>query len=655
MKLVVMVSVLMSTLASALADVASGDFTNGDFENAKKPSAGWSLPGKGWRIAKGEGRKGSFGLVWENADPTYYAFPICRIPLEPGGVYRFGAWVKVDGDGQKLKPAVSLDWSSADGKWLGASYAHPIVSNEPGTEGWVRYEGVSRPLPATAARGNVLCYLPRGSVGKVRFDDFILIPQAARPVEFLQCSAYHNAFCDDDGLIRFAAALHVNTVKTPLETLKAVFTLKQADGCVSDRLATVFDAEQAEVSIAATDFALGTQDVVFRIVDRDGKALGEIRRKITKTVQPVKRRVSIDRFKRVLLDGKPFFPFGMYTGRMSDDDLLRWKEAGFNFAMQYGAISRSDLDRWQSVGTYAATDVRSLIHGYNYSAKSKYRTPEESQAAFRKKFQEIGDHPALLAWYLVDEAPLEFVPNITMANEFLHEIDPDHPTYTVTDKPWDARSLLPCYDVIGMDPYPIGNHGGRTRLSICSGWAEDTRKGMFDFRAMWHVPQAFNWGWYRPDEVGKTPNLRFPTRGELANMTWQGIAAGANGICAYSFRAIQRNLKGAEYDAAWGSVCSVTKEVRSQEDVLLSVGSPIVIGDVPKELVVRTYDHDGKAWALVVNRTDETVRARLRLPRPFASMKVVCGDGVKLAGDVLEVDFERLGYALVALQPSSEM
>ena len=123
------------------------------------------------------------------------------------------------------------------------------------------------------------------------------------------------------------------------------------------------------------------------------------------------------------------------------------------------------------------------------------------------------------------------VQNVASVNDLLEEIDPDHPTWAVTDKPKHARALLPCYDVIGMDPYPVGNKGWRNDIGICSGWPREAREGMFDMRPMWQVPQVFNWAWYRKGDNDPPPDLRMPTRQEIANMCWQGVAAGANGLC----------------------------------------------------------------------------------------------------------------------------
>ena len=65
---------------------------------------GWQIPNALWRIEDGAGRKGSKCLVYENNDTKRYLFPRHPLALDAGGIYRYGAWVKVDarpGDGRR--------------------------------------------------------------------------------------------------------------------------------------------------------------------------------------------------------------------------------------------------------------------------------------------------------------------------------------------------------------------------------------------------------------------------------------------------------------------------------------------------------------------------------------------------------------------------
>ena len=620
---------------------------NGSFEMA--PSGkGWRLP-KAWSVVSGAGRNGSKAVVWDNDDQKHYTFPFQQLKAYPGARFRIHGWVKVErGEIGQLNPHIEVDWCDAKGTWMGASGAHRVVDNDPNTQGWSRYEGCFT-FPKGAATAKFLFYLPRGKTGRVLFDDMALEQIPDEPLVYLQCAAYRNSFTPADGDIRFAAMLRLNTVANGLSDYACEAVFKDVKGTEVICPVTDFDEERALFALNAKELAVGRQEIVFRLRLK-GRVVAEAKRTVTCTVQPIPRRISVGTDGRVRLDGRRFFPLGMYTNRrMTSEDFELWAQAPLNFTTMYGGVDCATLDRFAKTGTYVCADVRGLIYGYNYSAVSAFKSFEESKAAFRKKVAEIAAHPNFFGWYLVDEVPLDQVPFVTAANELLQEIDPDHPTYAVTDKPHHIRELLPTFDAVGMDPYPIG--GWKRDLTIASGWAEQCREAMFDFRPMWHVPQMFNWHWYAKGDANDYKSTAvLPTRREMANMAWQAIAAGANGICAYSFGSMRKNASKAEQAKFWPDICNILREIKSMESVLLGDDAALPIKDLPKTLVARAYRLDGVDYLLIVNRTFENVVATLDLPKGVCtSLETRCGEGVYLDGDQLKVIFDGLGYAFLKL------
>jgi len=640
--------VFVVLVASVFAEAGS-KIVGGDFETVSADRL-WNIP-KAWSAVSGAGRKGSRAIVWDNADPKHYAFPFQRFAAEPGSRFRFSGWVRAErGELGELEPQISIDWTDAQDKWLGEARARRVVDNDPNTRGWSRYEGVVT-FPAGAAMAKFLIYMPRGKTGRVLFDDMTLEQVSDEPLVYLQCGAYRNAFTAADGDIRFAAMLRLNVIRNRLSDYACEVSFKDASGATAVRPVTDFDAERAIFSIPAAEFALGRQEVSFRI-SLKGKPVAETKRAVTRTADPIRRRISIDRCRRVVIDGRRFFPLGLYTHRrMTAEDFEVWAEAPLNFTVMYGELDRATVDRFAKTGTYVCADVRSLIYGYNYFSVSAFKNFSESRVAFEKKVSELATRPNFFGWYLIDEVPLDQAPFVTAANELLQEIDPDHPTYAVTDKPHHVRELLPTYDAVGMDPYPIG--GWSRHLTIASGWAERCREAMFDFRPMWHVPQMFNWYWVRdPAVVDYKTTANLPTRREMANMAWQGIAAGANGICGYGFHEIRnaRRCGKAERDKFWPDVCRVMREIKSMEDVLLADDIALPVANLPKTLVARAYRFEGADYLLIANRTFDNVAATLDLPKgAYSSLEMKCGEGVYLDGDRLKVILDGLGYAFMRL------
>ena len=96
-------------------------------------------------------------------------------------------------------------------------------------------------------------------------------------------------------------------------------------------------------------------------------------------------------------------------------------------------------------------------------------------------------------------------------------------------------------------------------------------------------------------------------------MTYQGIAAGANGLFDFCLSSDPTTERGREFAANWGNVCDVAAEVKSNAGLILSDPGPAV-ASAPKEVVVRTWRTDsGEVKALVVNRTRQPARGEVRL------------------------------------------
>ncbi|MBQ3344652.1 MAG: hypothetical protein IJG84_22370 [Kiritimatiellae bacterium] len=630
------------------APAAAISLKNGDFDH-EQSGREWSMP-KAWAIEHGVGRAGTAALVWENGDPKYYAFPSQRIKVVPGNIFRFGGWAKVE-RGKIRKPRIMLEYFDANGKWIDNVSAAEVVDNLPDKKGWVRYEGKAI-IPRGAAFANFSAVVVRGCTGRVLFDDFTLEKLPEAPLVYLQSSAHRDTFAAEDGEIMFVAMLRLNLVENALSDYSCEYGYVNAAGERVAARVSDFDGDAARFSIPAAEMAMGRQDVRFRLRCR-GETAGKLKLAVTRVEKPPVRRFGIDRCGRATIAGKKFFPLGMYTNwEMTEADIRRWKEAPFNYTTHYCRLTREDLDRFAAAGTYVVTDVRHLVLGYDHMARGT-ATIEESRAGFERYLSGLASHPAFMGWYLVDEAPVNQIPGVIRTNELLHEIAPDYLSYFVTDKPQTIRDAMPAADVFGVDPYPVGGH--ITDIALCSKWAEMCREGTFGFRPMWHVPQYFDWNWY-PESKNRPGPVYCPTREEMANMTWQGIAAGANGICGYTFSAFQERgerehpERKEECDRLWKDICAVAREVKSTERVLLGEDVNVAFKGLPDNLVTRAYRLDGEDYLLLVNRTRNSVAAELSPERGGCkSLSVLCGAGVEPYGGRLRVSLPGLGYAFVRL------
>ena len=567
-------------------------------------TAGWRIPGALWRIEEGEGRNGSKCLVWENGDPKRYLFPRHQLALEAGGIYRFGAWVKVDsradGGKRQSQPKVSLDYSNAEGKWIGADYAKPV--GKPDAEGWVRYEGMTRPLHSATVRGNLFGFMPRGATGRVRFDDFFFSYEGVRHVDAVVSSVYRDTA--SEGSVSFIATLFANPAKTPIETLSAMFVYRNADGAETEVPADTLDAEHATIKLDVARLAAGSHPVTFVLhTKNDGREVGRATCSFTRAAVP--RRVAFDRFGRTLVDSKPFFPLGMYARDVTPDVLALYTNGTpYNCIMPYHMPSNEMLDACRKAGLMVVCSVKDFVYGV-HTDHERFPSREASFAHIAGMVRAAKDHPATLAWYTNDESPPRQVDTLRDLARMIHALDPDHPVWHVTNEPRKIGPFLGAYDVIGMDPYPVGREGALGDIGKASECVRAVRENAFGTVPVWHVPQAFNWAWdaHRP----RSKLYRYPTEEELVSMTWQPIAAGANGLFYYAFHRICLATTGAERAEYLRRAAVAAEEVKAKIPLILSDPGPKV-ESVPQGMVCRTWTPaPGRVTLLAANATRNPV------------------------------------------------
>ena len=618
----------------------------------REGSKGWSLPKQGWKAVAGEGMDhGEGALVWENSDPNFYAFPVQHFEARPGVAYRFRVLVREDSlEGNRLE--TGLEWSSTAGKWLGGSYGWPVYDNDVSIkDGWVKYEITTGPMPADVGRCGVFCAVKKGATGRVRFSRFSVEPDVQEPVAFFVSSAFRDEAAEDR--VGFFAGLHVNVIDHPFKDHAAEIRFMDAKGHEAVRKPETFTVDRAVFNLKAEDLAPGAQDVRFRLLAK-GKEIATATRRFTRLEKSVTRHIAFDSARRVLIDGKPVFLLGMYGAPNDPAGLDQYLEAPFNFTTLYGLSDRRRLDPYAERGIYVANDVRMLIDGYDARFKGvPQKTREQSRAAIKAKVDEIGDHPALLFWYLTDEVPYNLISNVAAANDSFHAFDAEHPTFSVQNNPKEAEWYLPCCDVLATDCYPIGNHG--RPISAVGGWVRQADDLMGGFRPCLQVPQAINWAWYFKGKDLEQPDLRFPRREELANMCWQSIAAGANGLCLYAFNSMKTwATKPPEtFEACWARVVDVAKELRRLERVILSDPSDLKPKALPPETFFRAWTDGTREMALFVNATRRPLTANLAFSRKFAASAAALGPAPKLATDGRSVALELppLGVTVFSLRP----
>ena len=602
---------------------------------------GWALPPKGYSVESGCGMNGTRALVFDSSKGGM-AFVEQWVNVKPGMKLLLSCKVRTEGlvgcEPRNQGAAIGLAWFSMDGRRLGGADLWGPLGDTDWKELSRRYSGFG----AEAAKAKVRIFVDRPKSGRAYFDDVRLVEVMPMPVDGMASSAYRDIAAE--GRVTFAAGVNPASAGVQEKDVVGMFVFGGTE-CSADSLA----GGAARIAIDVKKLPMGQSDVVFRLLSKvDGRILGAATNRFTRVARMPKRAVWFDSAKRAIVDGKPFFPLGMYCSTIGDKFFSVYTNSPFNCAMPYWPPDKRNLDCAQAAGIKMMYSVKDCWGGTknDFYVRNGVKTDEDARAYVLRKVKELKGHPALLAWYVNDEADIKLMPKFTKRYRDIAAADPDHPAFGVFYQFADARGYMPAHDVTGIDPYPVPK-------DAISRVLDETRvfaKGTFGLMPAWHVTQAFDWTLYG----GK--DARPPTEDEMRNMTWQAIAGGANGIIYYAYHELQKNGKKKPFAESWGECCRVGEEVKRMTPVLLSDPGDFAVGGAPEHLGWRAWRIKNKVALLLVNATREKMEARLSIPSGVVLRSRVFGRGeAKQGGDgQLDVSFGPLDVLVVSFVRQDE-
>lgn len=327
-----------------------------------------------------------------------------------------------------------------------------------------------------------------------------------------------------------------------------------------------------------------------------------------------------------LIDGKPFFPIGIYAvckrefnGMDFDRAFAGLKEAGFNFAHTYGNSYDPE---------FLAAAKR---HGFRLWVES--RMPD-------RKLLDIGRwNPSIIAWYLGDDtsghqSPQELGDN----NAAVKAVDPTR--LTCQADPIASDRFVSNYagyvrgtDVFMPEIYPVRNElGDETDKTCVAVTIRDMQRAAADVRnfgeanrayGCWPILQYFKgWGGWK----------HFPTKEQLFATSWAAIIHGAHGITWYTYGGFTDEKRGKYNEGItstperWKNISELATKIRDLSPVLVE-RTP---GEQPKVTIASgpakdplganpsvtalLKRHDGKDYLFAVNASTEPVTADIALP-----------------------------------------
>ncbi len=335
----------------------------------------------------------------------------------------------------------------------------------------------------------------------------------------------------------------------------------------------------------------------------------------------------------------------MYWGGVKPEELDIYAQSAFNCLMPYAEPSKDMLDLAQARGLKIIACVKNAYFGTDASVPA-IKSQDDELPYVKSQVEALRDHPALLAWYINDELPLDMLDRLSAHRQWIADLDPNHPAWVVLYQVDQVREYLPSYDVIGTDPYPIPQRPAAT----AGEYARKMTAALCGSRAMWQVPQVFNWGNYQKDEATKA-KFRAPSLEEMRSMAWQSIAEGATGLVFYSWFDLHRD-PATPFDEQWAKVKTVAQEIKELTPVLLSIETPPKIAvEAAPWLNSLVKQLDGVTHVVLVNNGPDPQTARFAMASAPESV-TDCANGKPIAtvGDNAGVELAMEPLAVRVLQ-----
>ena len=324
-----------------------------------------------------------------------------------------------------------------------------------------------------------------------------------------------------------------------------------------------------------------------------------------------------------LVNGKPFFPIGIYG--VSPFEFNAW-----------------NLDR--AVGDLKAVGFN-LMHSYTHGRK------EEFQSAVRKHgllswtyafgaakgdawlVEKAQTDPSILAWYTGDDTSMHIKPSELLdRDEAVHMLDGSRLSCQADVTGGDQ--LKSCYqpyvafsDVFLPELYHVLSANPASDRPCVARVIRDMEKAKDDIakynggkpRALWPILQIFHGGrlWHR-----------FPTDDEIYGMSFAALIHGGNGITWFHYAGQIDREHGRRYSGAfqsqetWAVMTNLSMRIASLSPVLLErtprqpVAPEILNGEKTDHygrpsVSVLVKNHQGAIYVLAVNASSEKVRARI--------------------------------------------
>ena len=550
---------------------------NGDFEaDVKGWHAGWNSPPGLFTHAPTGGRNNGGCVAVSNNDAHVAVLVAQSVQVTPGKTYKFSAWIKTDitkmaGDAGAM---MFLEWNGKKG-WIGGAWSKGFTWKTD----WRKFENVAT-MPPGATTATAYLSLAKGARGRAWFDDVEMHELVQGEIElFVLQPDYRRTIWPEDRQRPIIVRVDISDAVVGTREPKTLRLESLLNGKVV-RTTEAPAAGRHEIRLAASALKPGPWTVTVRLMAAGQKEpVSSVTAKghVWPADKP-KPRVWIDRHRRLIVDGKPFFPIGIYLGGIGASAFRPLVGTAFNTILPYACLQadteaglRKLMDDVQAQKLKIIFNVLETFEAIPGFRKQGWAGIKDEDKMLSAVVNAVKDHPALLGWYTNDEIRATLVPYLEGRYKMLRQLDPDHPTWIVMNKMDQIHYFLGTTDVLGVDPYPlIAGDRRPARVKLVADWARRARQASDGHGATWVVPQLFNYGVYYPE---KLKDSRAPTEQEMRAMCFLALIEGTSALVGYSMFDVRRDPAG--FDKRWKAICAVIGAHAHAAGTLLNVELPV--------------------------------------------------------------------------------
>ena len=268
-----------------------------------------------------------------------------------------------------------------------------------------------------------------------------------------------------------------------------------------------------------------------------------------------------------LVDGKPFFPIGIYAvcecernGNSVENAFRDLKAAGFNTMLRAGRSKVKDDEFLSLADKHGLMAIAMPAPGYKSDFVKQTLVPK------------LRHHKSVLAWYLADDTASHVGPEVvTFRDRVCKAFDPGRLTLQADGVAMGGANCrydryVHSTDVFLPEIYPAywdkphGSEVSEVVRDMSLSHAAVAAAGR-PVKGIWPIIQHFDgWGW-----------KRFPTFEELRAMSWASIVQGGNGIVWYVYHSLSGKGRGVVCsDEHWKEMTTVSSEIASLTGDLLT-------------------------------------------------------------------------------------